>query len=322
MTRILIIGVAAIMLVCGPTPAAHAQPAAPTPQVTITGFIDTVMSVHRNDQDSLMGRTGDIEWYARNRGRFDIIGQLGRAKAVLGIEIDSIWGTTALNGVDNNLAAGGTGAQRNSSTSAFDLNTDTQGSMEVKWLYTEFPLPFMPFPTLVRLGAQPFAVMYKGTAYARDEFAGLNVDMNFTPSLKAHFTYAQIEENVTGSRRGLGFGRGDDFAIVTSVEVTPVRGLDIRPLYSYIQLVGSSASAVRPSVGGIGGTPAFTRSAIGGVGGLGLYEGRHTVGIDARWRSGPFSVEPTLLYQFGSRDTNNPFVGPGAGNAVTAMSTK
>ena len=53
-------------------------------------------------------------------------------------------------------AASGAG-QHNGATSAFDLNTDTQGSIEMKWLYTEFPLPFMPFPTIIRLGAQPFA---------------------------------------------------------------------------------------------------------------------------------------------------------------------
>jgi hypothetical protein len=32
-----------------------------------------------------------------------------------------------------------------------------------------------------------------------------------------------------------------------------------------------------------------------------LQEDRHTVGLDARWRSGPFSLDPTVMLQFGDR---------------------
>jgi hypothetical protein len=38
-----------------------------------------------------------------------------------------------------------------------------------------------------------------------------------------------------------------------------------------------------------------------------MYESRHTVGVDARWRWGAFSLDPTAFYQFGQRDTDNPF---------------
>ena len=306
MRRVLALALAVAVLGVA-VPGAWAQPAAPTPQVTITGFIDTITAWSKNLQDNLAHRTGDSEWYARNRGRFDIIGQLGTAKAVFGFEIDSAWGTTAVGGQDNNLAAGGVGAQRSGATSAFDLNTDTQGSIETKWLYTEFQVPMMPFPTIVRVGAQPFATQYKLAALANGDFAGVNIDMNFTPNVRSHFTYVALEENLTGSRRSLGFGRGDDWAVIASVEVTPIKGLDIRPIYSFASITGSSNAQTRPNVGGIGGVPAFTRSAIGGVGGLGMYESRHTVGVDARWRFGAFSLDPTFFYQFGQRDTDNPF---------------
>ena len=109
MTRALTIALVALVLLGNTVSQARAQATAPIPKVTITGFIDTVASVHRNDQDSLMGRTGDSEWYARSRGRFDILGQLDRAKAVLGIEIDSIWGTTALTGQDTTSPPGASG---------------------------------------------------------------------------------------------------------------------------------------------------------------------------------------------------------------------
>ena len=47
----------------------------------------------------------------------------------------------------------------------------------MKWLYTEFEVPLIPVPTVVRLGAQPFggAATYKLAAYANGDFAGVNV---------------------------------------------------------------------------------------------------------------------------------------------------
>jgi hypothetical protein len=33
-----------------------------------------------------------------------------------------------------------------------------------------------------------------------------------------------------------------------------------------------------------------------------VHENRYTLGVDARWRSGPWSVDPTFLYQFGTQD--------------------
>jgi hypothetical protein len=318
MTRVLSLALLAVALLGATVSGAWAQPVPPVPQVTITGFIDTVTSWSKNLVDSLPARTGDSVWYARNRGRFDVIGQLGSAKAVLGIEIDHTFGTTAIGGQDNNLAAGGVGNQWNGTNGAFDLNTDTQGTMEVKWLYTEFQLPLAPFPIIARIGAQPFAAQYKQAAYANGDFAGVNLDFLINPNVKAHLTYVQIEENLTGSRRNLGFGRGDDWAVIASVEVTPIKGLDIRPIYSFIQLVGTSSTSVRQTtIGGIGGSPSFTRNSIGPgpVNGLGLYENRHTIGVDARWRFGPFSLDPTFFYQFGTRDADNPF-GPAINSNV------
>jgi hypothetical protein len=227
---------------------------------------------------------------------------------VFGFEIDHTFGLQSLSGQDNNLAAGGVAATHNGTTGSFDINRDTQGTIEVKWLYTEFPLPLMPFPVIARVGAQPFAAQYKQAAYANGDFAGVNLDFLINPTLKAHFTYVAIEENLTGSRRSIGFGRGDDWGIITSVEITPIKGLDIRPIYSFLSLTGSTSGSTRSTtIGGIGGSPGFTRSAIGGVPGLGLYESRHTIGVDTRWRFGPFSLDPTFFYQFGTRDTDNPF---------------
>jgi len=40
--------------------------------------------------------------------------------------------------------------------------------------------------------------------------------------------------------------------------------------------------------------------------GTGAHEDRHTIGIDARWRSGPWSVDPSAYYQFGQQAKWNP----------------
>jgi len=291
-----------------PVAVAHGQPTAPVPEVRITGFIDTVTSWVKNTLDTQIHRTGDREWYARSRGRFDVVGQVGEARGVLGIEIDSVWGQVS--GADNNLAAGGVNRQHFGATSAFDLNTDTQGSIEVKWLYTEFPLPLLPFPTTVRLGAQPFLTLYKFGVYATGDFAGASIDMNFTRNLRAHLTYVAIEENLTGGRRSLGFGNGDDWAMIASVELVPLKGLELQALYSFVQIYGNTTPSARVSTAA---NPfpipvTFSRANPGGALGAGQVENRHTVGVDARWRSGPFSLDPTILYQFGDRDTDNPFV--------------
>jgi hypothetical protein len=291
--------------------------AAPTPQVTITGFIDTITSASRNLQTTNFVTDNDSEWYTRNRIRVDMIGALGSAKIVLGIEIDSAWGQVS--GADNNLAAGGVNAQRTATTSGFDLNTDTQGSVEMKWAYVEFPIPGIP--TVVRLGAQPFAATYKLAAYATGDFAGVNAVTTFTPDMKWHLTYVQVEEQVVGSNAFTGsqFTRGDDWAVITSFEWTPMKGLDLRPFYAYFNAIGSTNGNARNN----NMSSSWSNNGVAASAGTLTYptngqENRHTVGIDARWRFGPFSLDPTLFYQFGSRDTVIPGGAPGAGGVSSA----
>jgi hypothetical protein len=286
------------------------------PKVTITGFVDNVNSWTRNMSvvDINPARTGDREWYTRTRVRPDITAEVGTTKFVLGLEIDTVWGQTA--NQDTNVclnaacqAAVGS-AQRSGATSGWDLNTDTQGVIEVKWAYTEFAMPIIPVPTVFRIGAQPWQAQYKLAALANGDFAGVHVTNQWSPMIKSNFTYAQIEESSTGPKDN--FIRGDDFAIITSVEITPFKGLDIRPIYSYANFVGVTNGAARQGRGGVGtgaanfhtcpGTagPGTGACTLGGVGSA--IEDRHTFGIDARWRFGAFSLDPTFFYQIGSRD--------------------
>ena len=100
--------------------------------------------------------------------------------------------------------------------------------------------------------------------------------------------------------------RGDDFAIITSPEITPLKGLDLKPMYSYFYASGTTNGAARSGRGGINTTTAFT--APNGNWRAGINENRQTVGLDSRLRMGPFSLDSTLMYQFGNRDVVVPGV--------------
>src|SRR5438552_2463884 len=129
---------------------------APTPKVTITGLFDQVTSAGRNFYDGDLTRDNDREWYGRTRFRPDFTFEVGRVKAVLGLEIDLQYGQggpndggfpgnntgTAggvLNVVGGNVQNSNSGC-KNNSIGCLDLNTDVGGMIEIKWVYTEFPL--------------------------------------------------------------------------------------------------------------------------------------------------------------------------------------
>jgi len=322
---------------------AMAGPVSAQPKVTITGFVDNITTYTHNmsNVENNYARNRDTEWYSRVRVRPDITAEVGTTKFVLGLEIDETFGQTGnlgaggLCGGAATTVNGGLGAgtvcsspQRAGATAGWQLNTDTQGVIEIKWAYTEFDIPIIPIPTRVRVGAQPWEAHYKLAVLANGDFAGIHVTNQWSPMIKTNFTYAQIEEQSTGYADG--FVRGDDFAIVTSIEVTPFKGLDIRPIFSYANFQGVTSGASRQARGGIGTgagvypTGGGTTGTAGGTvaggalcnpgGGVAVatcqensaIEDRFTVGVDARWRFGPFSLDPTVFYQFGKRDQLNP----------------
>ncbi len=258
--------------------AADASAQAPAPKVTINGLVDMVTSWSDNMSidDLNLTKDDDDEWYARTRLRPDITAELGTTKFVLGLEIDFTWGQT--NQPRSGTLAGGFA----------DLNVDQAGIIELKWGYLEFDVPGLAGARL-RLGAQPWAVMYKPAVFATGDFGGAHFTWGVTPGIRVNLTYAQIEEEHTGPNDG--FTLGEDWAFVGSVEISPFKGLDIRPIYSYARFEGTTSGSSRQGRGGIS-AGSFT---------AGDTETRHTLGVDARWRSGPFSFDPTILYQLGER---------------------
>jgi len=312
MRRTLVLALAVVALL-GLVPAdVFAQ--APAPQVTINGFIQQVTSYRHNysNTDLDVGRSSEKEWYSRTRMRPDITGRVGKVMARLGLEIDFQWGQSGAGDCTAPLHAG--------VNCGFDLNGDISStgaasSIEVRHLYTEFPvtgkdslMPFIPVDTLGRFGGMPLDVTYKLGVLAHSDAAGAYLGTTWSPNVKTHITYVQVEESVDGAARG--FLRGDDFALFIVPEITPMKGLDIRPLYSYFFADGATSGSARAARGG----PQYTFP-------LGVNEHRHTIGFDARWRSGPWSLEPTIFYQFGSRET---VLGAltGGGSAEGAVGTR
>jgi len=324
-----------LALVALAAPLAFAQ--APEPKVTINGLIDNVTSysqnIANNNGSGVLNRH-DSMWYGRNREVLYINGEVGKVKGVLAFEFDLAYGATGTN--ESNFTNGGfaTGAAVSPSIGSslgtdgsFGLNSDVRGILEVKWLYVEFPVPLIPVPTTARLGAQPFGANanYKLGVYATGDFAGVTLLSQITPNVKLVGTYVQVEENLTGTGSKTGFARGtgnitstqnrgDDFAYILAPEITPFKGLDLKPMFSMFYAQGTTNSSSRRGAGGLNTSTQYTALTGDSLGGINEY--RYTVGLDARLRMGPFSLDPTVLYQFG----NKAVIAPRAGDNATVVS--
>src|SRR2546422_9832250 len=260
MRRFLVKALFAFVILAMLAPPGFAQ--APAPKVTITGLFDQVTAAGRNFYDGNLTRNSDLEWCARTRFRRDFEFAVGRVKAVLGLEIDLQYGQVGPNDQGfpgNNQAAP---AAANSSckvntNGCLDLNTDVGGMIEIKWIYTEFPLtgkdslmPFIPVETMARLGGQPFDTLgqYKLALFANGDFAGVSAVTAFTPNIKSNLAYIIIEDQLAGANRGnpsLKTGRGEDYSLIFSPEFTPTQGLDIKPLFDWIHADGQTSGTGR-----------------------------------------------------------------------------
>jgi len=315
-----------ILAMLAPPVFAQAPAGPPAPKVTITGTFDQITAAGRNFFDGNFSRDNDREWYARTRFRPDFEFAVGRTKAVLGIELDLNYGQTGSNdggfpGNNSGTACGFVGGCKGAGSAGggLDLNTDVAGLFEIKWIYTEFDLtgkdsilPFIPILTVARAGGQPFATIanYK-VYYANGDFAGVDLYSTFTPDIKNHLAWVDVEDQLAGGNRApalLRTNRGKDFAFIESLEVTPFKGLDLKPMYSYFHADGLTAGAARRNASNprtVGGAMNVAAAVGGGApaGDAADHENRHTVGLDARWRLGPFGLDPTISYQWGNYET-------------------
>lgn len=111
-----------------------------------------------------------------------------------------------------------------------------------------------------------------------------------------------------------GFDGGDDYAVGFTVQTTPLKGLDVDFVFAF-----QSVQCQDQILGFDGNNAARDRACpnqtirVGrpGTDGGGLAqastvhsEDRFFVGVDGRWKYGPFTVSPSFFYQFGERLTN------------------
>src|SRR4029450_7468912 len=280
---------------------------------------DQVTSMGRNTYDGNLTRNSDSEWYGRTRFRPDFEFAVGRVKAVLGLEIDLQYGQSGTNdgGFPGNTtgSAGGFGQGTNgrarpgckvNANGCLDINTDVGGMIEIKWVYTEFPLtgkdsllPFIPVETMARAGAQPFDTLgqYKLAQFANGDFAGVSAITTFTPNIKTNLAYIIAEDQLAGANRGnpsLKTSRGEDYSILFSVGLTPPKGLDINPMFAWWHADGQTSGTVRRNLTNIG-TVGGALNAVGARGGPtnpsaagdpAEHENPYTIGGDARWPTG------------------------------------
>ncbi|MBI4590128.1 MAG: hypothetical protein HY725_14945 [Candidatus Rokubacteria bacterium] len=350
MRRYWVVALAVLTLLGVLSPPVFAQ----APKVTITGFIDNVVNYSRNmsqfDNPASIATNvrggitnpSDDEMVARTRGRFDIIGEVGKAKGVLGLEIDLNYGQVG--GADN---ADGHAIQRFGTSGGLDANTDIRSVIEIKWMYVDFPfsgpgslLPFIPLPGSLTVGGQPYGLGLKPSILADSDFGGATLRMTVSPTLKGSFTLATFEEDSVGHQNFNGtavppagtppFGRGDDWGLILKPDWQATKELRVSPIYAFQMIQGTTSVVLRRAIGGYGvGSANFSPdlsaasvvTACRGTAAANVpcqtqEENRHWIGFDARWAQGPLYVAPTFFYQWGDRERFESAGEPGANSAA------
>ncbi len=275
---------------------------APAPKVTINGLLDFVVGASKNIVGLDPTNARDQEFYSRERGRFTITGQVGASKAVYGFELDFTNGCVNRGASPSGTAGGCTG--HNATTASFDLDTDVAGGIETKWLYVETPvtgpggmLPFIPFKTAMRAGAQPArGHAYKPGILWSGDFPGVSFETVWAPNVRSTLTYAQIGEQLDPVGFGGTVGATEDWALLASVEWDVFKGLTVKPTYAYADIYGGNTGSANLGTERKNG---FNVNVA--AGGYPLRTTRHYIGGDVRFNMAGFSIVPTFLYLHGTQ---------------------
>ena len=109
--------------------------------------------------------------------------------------------------------------------------------------------------------------------------------------------------------------RGDDFAHIAAPEITPFKGLDLKPIISTFYAQGTTSGSARA-----GSRRSQHHHRIQPDRRRPGWHQRvpYTVGLDTRLRMGPFSLDPTVMYQFG----NKAIIAPATFGAVAVPGRK
>jgi hypothetical protein len=262
-----------------------AAPAYADMRLSVTGFVDNHIRYTQNlspFDDNLTNGTAvdtaanpcrgncDDENDFRGRTRARIFFNLAAnefSKAVVGFEIDQVWGRVGTTG-----QVGQEG---------FDLGTDNIVA-EVKWAYIDAKIPGTPVS--FRLGGFDFkADRLKGSCTLLCiDAGGIDIEIAFDPQVILSVYFSNTEEDddriVTASRIG------DDYFTGFTLMTIPYKGLKANLIFAFQHIEGASTTAAL-RIGSTGQTS----------------EDRFFIGVEAEWKMGNFTFSPTFIYGGGSR---------------------
>jgi hypothetical protein len=254
-------------------------------ELRLTGFVDNIFprfhsNISQSDKDVTRG--DDQSTFGRTRGRlyFNVIAS-DDLRGVAGFELDAVYGRNP-----------------DGAAFSFDRNTDMAGNIETKWLYVDFRIPQLPIGNRMRLGGLPLYVTpLHGQAVLHGDVGGGDWLLTFTDQVALHLYYAQFEEDSAADadrfhNMPVANKLGEDYATGMTLRLKPIDGLDLHIPFVYGHLQLPSGTMTGQSGPGIASPGYFTNVAT---------ESRYYVGIDARYRIGNTSIEPTFMYLLGTR---------------------
>lgn len=270
---------------------ALAYPAwAQAPTVKVNGYIHDFGAVWKNLSffDNNATNDKDESWHNQTRAHIQVEATASKdLRGVIRLEFDTDWGQF---GRRSNVGRGGT-------SGGAGANTDVRGISELKWAFIDFAVPGLP--TRLQAGLIPQSVTYKGAVLASGDVAGVNAYTDIAPGTVLNLHFAQYEEAFTAQRGatcGEPYGgtasaclnRGEDWSAIASLSLSPAKGIDIRPLLGFLRLSGTAGTGVAAADGVSGGTR--------------RNEDRYYVGVDSKLKFGDLFLDPTFIYEGGTRD--------------------
>jgi hypothetical protein len=252
-------------------------------ELRMTGYVDSIFPNFRSNvsqADKDFSDNHDQTFFGRTRGRmfFNAIAS-DDLRGVFGFELDAVWGRNP-----------------DGAAFSFDRNTDLAGNIETKHLYVDFRVPQIPIGNRTKLGGIPISVTpLHGATILYGDVGGGDSVLTFTDRVATHLYYVQFEENSAADVDSFpGSDKlGEDYATGMTLRLKPIDGLDLHiPLvYGHLQL--PSGTMEGQSGPGLEIPDYFLNVTT---------ESRYYAGFDARYRFGNFSIEPTFVYLFGTRE--------------------
>jgi hypothetical protein len=277
-------------------------------ELRVRGFFENIfphIDHNTSDQDFDMTRNDDQVFFGRERARlfFDLVAN-DDLRGVFALELDNIYGAPRLNRVGARCVP--EALPHSVEQCGFRNGIDIQ-NIELKNLYVDFQIPQFPIGNRVLLGGIPADVtpLHPYLLYTMDAGGG-SLRLDFSEEVAVLLHYLQLEEDLDrfqGSTK-----LGEDYITGLTLMLKPLSGLDVHLLGVFGHLQAPFGPVLL-----LGGGP--FNGIIGDATNVAT-EDRYYLGIDARYRLGNLSLEPSFIYLLGTRK----FCTPGSlTNSVVGM---